>query len=74
MSNYHPQGSKITANNDLNGIPVGADESALFTSFLDAHDFADNSRKAMIQDMMKSTKWFSAANHEPFMVGKVTTR
>jgi len=74
MSNSRSQGRQNSANNLFSGLSVGADEPALFISFLDAHDFADNSRKAMIQDVRKFAKWFTTANHEPFVVGKVTTR
>jgi len=74
MSNYNQQRSQNTADNLFNGTPVGADEPALFARFLDSHDFADNSRKAMIQDVRKFAKWFSAANHEGLVVGRVTTR
>jgi site-specific recombinase XerD len=74
MSNYHQQGSRNRANNVFNGTPVGAAESALVTRFLDAHDFADNSRKAMVQDLRKFARWFVGANHEPLVMGRVTTR
>jgi len=74
MSNYNQQRSQNTADNLFDGTPVGADEPALFARFLDSHDFADNSRKAMIQDVRKFAKWFSTANHEPLVVGRVTTR
>lgn len=56
------------------GIPVGSDEGSLFARFLDSNDFADNSRRAMVQDMRKFARWFSTANGEPFVVGRVTTR
>lgn len=74
MSNSRPQGRQNSTDNVLAELQVGADEPALFTGFLDAHDFADNSRRAMIQDLRKFARWFAAANHEPFVVGRVTTR
>jgi len=74
MSNFHQQASQNAADNVFAGLQVGAEEPALFTGFLDSHDFADNSRKAMIQDARKFARWFSTANHEPFVVGRVTTR
>src|SRR5208282_545366 len=54
--------------------PVGAEEPALFTRFLDAHDFSANSRRAFIQDVRKLAAWFSTANKEPFKISRVTVR
>ena len=50
------------------------EEPALWGGFLDAHDFAPNSRRAMSQDMRKFARWFTAANAEPFRAARVTTR
>ena len=74
MSNSRPQGRQNSGDNVLAGIPVGKKESSLFTAFLDAHDFARNSRRAFTQDVRKFAKWFSTANKEPFTVARVTTR
>ena len=49
-------------------------EAALFTTFLDAHDFAPGTRKAFTLDIKKFTLWFSEVNREPFRVGRVTMR
>lgn len=65
---------KNTGDNVFDGIPVGSEEGSLFARFLDSNDFAGNSRRAMIQDMRKFAGWFSTANGEPFVVGRVTTR
>jgi integrase/recombinase XerC len=56
------------------GIQVGQDESALVRTFLGAHDFSFNSRKAFLQDIRKFASWFSSANHESFQVARVTVR
>lgn len=58
----------------FDAIPVGAEEPGLFATFLDAHDFSGNSRRAFSQDVRKFARWFSEANKEPFRVGRVTTR
>lgn len=55
-------------------IPVGEKEPALFAPFLDGHDFSPNSRRAFNQDIRKFAAWFSSANRESFVVGRVATR
>lgn len=60
--------------NVFEGIPVGPEEASLFNRFLDAHDFASGSRRGFVLDLRKFAKWFTGANHEPFVVGRVTTR
>ena len=74
MSNSRPQGRQNSGDDVLAGIPVGKKEGRLFTAFLDAHDFARNSRRAFTQDVRKFAKWFSSANKEPFTVARVTVR
>jgi site-specific recombinase XerD len=74
MSNSRPQGRQNSGDNVLKGIPVGKKEGRLFSAFLDAHDFARNSRRAFTQDVRKFAKWFSTANKEPFTVARVTVR
>ena len=43
-------------------------------AYLDGHDFAANSRRAVVQDLRKFAGWFSGANAEPFRIARVTTR
>ena len=74
MSTFRPQGSHNSSDKHFDGIPVGADEQALFAQFLAAHDFSANSRKAFIQDARKFARWFAESNKEPFAVSRVTTR
>ncbi len=38
------------------------------------HDLADNSRRAITNDLRKFAGWFSTANREPFTISRVTTR
>ena len=52
--------------NVFSGIPVGKDEPFLLGRFFAEHDLAVNSRKAVVQDVRKFARWFSATNHEPF--------
>lgn len=65
---------KYSGDNVFEGIPVGPGEASLFNQFLSAHDFAANSRRAIMQDVRKFAKWFSQANKEPFRVARVTVR
>ena len=49
-------------------------DNVFFTQFLDAHDLADNSRRALASDMKKFAEWFTTANAEAFALDRVTTR
>ena len=74
MCDSWSQGSENWGDKVFRGLPVGADEAGLFVRFLDAHDFAPNSRRAMSQDMRKFARWFTSANAEPFRAARVATR
>lgn len=63
-----------SGDNVFDGIPVGREEASLFGQFVSDHDFAAHTRKAYNQDVRKFAGWFSSANREPFVVGRVTTR
>lgn len=65
---------KNSGNNVLRLTLIGKEEAALFDQFLNGHDFAPATRKAFTQDLEKFARWFSSANHEPFTIGRVTTR
>ena len=65
---------KNSGDNVFGSIPVGKDEASLLGQYIGEHDFALNTRKAVVQDMRKFARWFSAANHEPFTLSRVTTR
>lgn len=73
-SDFRLEGGQNSGDNVFEGIPVGQEEGALFAAFLAGHDFSANSRRAFTQDVRKFAAWFSSANREPFMVGRVTTR
>jgi integrase/recombinase XerC len=55
-------------------IPVGKEEASLAARFLDDHDLAPNSRRAIVGDLRKFAAWFAAANKEPFVLERVTVR
>ena len=55
-------------------IPVGREEPSLVAHFLDDHDLSPHSRRAIINDLRKFAAWFSTANNELFVVGRVTGR
>ena len=63
-----------SGDNVFSGIPVGKDEASLLGQYIAQHDFAANTRKAVIQDLRKFARWFSTANHEPFTAKRVTVR
>lgn len=55
-------------------IPVGQEEPGLLAGFLDANDFAQNTRRAITLDIRKFARWFANANDEPFTVARTTAR
>jgi len=59
---------------DFRNIPVGPEEACLFNQFLNANDFADNTRSAFSQDIRKFARWFAESNRESFSVERVTVR
>ncbi len=65
---------KNSGDNVFEGIPAGEQEASLFDQFLRDHDFSPHTRRAFANDVRKFARWFSTANHEPFVVGRVTVR
>jgi len=65
---------KYSGENVFADIRVGHAETELLNAFLDAHDFADGSRRGFILDLRKFAGWFTDANGERFEVERVTTR
>ena len=63
-----------SGDNVFQNVPVGKEEATLLGQFLAEHDFAANTRKAVVNDLRKFARWFSAANKEPFVVSRVTVR
>ncbi len=65
---------KNSGDNAFGDVPVGSEEASLATRFFEAHDFSVHTRRAMASDLCKFARWFSAANKERFVVGRVTVR
>ena len=66
---------KNSGDNVFRDVPTGKDEpSLLLGRFLADHDFAENTRKAILNDLRKFARWFAQANNEPFTVARVTVR
>jgi integrase/recombinase XerC len=65
---------KNLGDNVFRNVPVGPDEAALVESYLNSHDFAASTRRAVINDLRKFSAWFAQANAEPFRISRVTTR
>ncbi len=65
---------KNSGDNVFRRCSVGPEEASLVRAYLDGHDFATNSRRAVVQDLRKLAVWFAGANAEPFRVARVTTR
>lgn len=63
-----------SSDNVFRGVPVGKTEPVLVTQFLAEHDFAANTRKAILNDLRKFARWFTQANNEPFSLARVTVR
>ncbi len=63
-----------SAVNVFKGISVGEVEAHLFEEYLNSHDFAPGSQRGFILDMRKFAKWFTTANGERFVIGRITTR
>ena len=73
-SNSSPEDRKNSGDNVFRNIPVGKNEACLFLEFLSAHDLAENSRRAVANDIRKFARWFAESNREPFTIDRVTTR
>jgi integrase/recombinase XerC len=63
---------KNSSDNVFQGIPVGKEEAVLVNRFLAEQDYADNTRRAFIQDVQRFARWFTEANNEPFRVARVS--
>src|SRR4051794_16198543 len=74
VSSFRPEGRQNRGDKVFEGIPVGKTEASLGGEFLAAHDFAPQTRRAFTNDLRKFARWFSTANGERFVVGRVTTR
>jgi len=74
MSNSRPEGRQNSVDNVFRNIPVGPEVTSLFGQFLASNDLAENSRRAITNDLRKFAKWFVEASSEPLKIDRVTTR
>ena len=74
MSNSRPEDRQNSGDNVFGGMPVGREVASLFNEFLANHDLAENSRRAISNDLKKFAMWFIEANRETLTFGRVTTR
>ena len=74
VSNLRREGSQNWGDNVFAGLLVGAEESSLVAEYLAGQDFSVHTRRAIRNDLRKFARWFSQANREPFVFGRVTVR
>ena len=74
MSHSRPEDRHNSGDNVFRNIPVGREVASLVSEFLGAIDLAENSRRAVINDLRKFARWFVEANTEPLTIDRVTTR
>lgn len=74
MSHSHPEDRQNSVDNVFAGISVGREVASLVSEFLGAVDLAENSRRAVTNDLRKFAMWFIEANSEPLKIDRVTTR
>jgi site-specific recombinase XerD len=65
---------KNSGDNVFDGLPIAKAEASHFTQYLGEHDFAAETRRAVVQDVRKFARWFTSANKEPFQASRVTVR
>ena len=68
------QARENSHHNVFEGLLVGTDEPSLVGEYLNNHDFADNTREAIRNDLRKFARWFAEANREWFVVKRITVR
>lgn len=74
MSRKRPEDSQNRGDNVFAGLSVGREEESLAGRYLSEHDFSGHTRRAVRNDLRKFAAWFSRANAEPFVLGRVTVR
>lgn len=52
---------KNSGDSVFGGAPVGGEEAAALTDFLDGNDFSTNTQRAFKQDLAKFARWFRAS-------------
>jgi site-specific recombinase XerD len=74
ISNSCPEDGKNTEHNVFRNISIRPKQDTLFFEFLREQDISSHTVEALIMDVRKLAKWFSAANSEPWDVQRVTVR
>src|SRR5207302_292717 len=74
VSDFRSEDRQNSGGKVFEGIPVGKEEPTLLDEYLITHDFAPETRRAVTNDLKKFARWFTSANRERFLVGRVTTR
>ena len=74
MSNFSSQSNKNSEHNVFQGINIRPNQEELFLKFTDTLDVSRHTINALILDIRKFAKWFTAANAEPWDIERVTSR
>jgi site-specific recombinase XerD len=74
VSNSCPEDGKNNEHNVFRGISTRPKQDVIFSEFLREQDISSHTVEALIMDVRKLAKWFSAANSEPWDVARVTGR
>lgn len=74
MSNFSSQDGKNSEHNVFRGINITPKQEELFCQFIDMLDVSRYTIEALILDIRKFAKWFTAANAEPWDIERVTSR
>ena len=74
VSNSRPDDRKNSHDNVFEGLHVGTEEPSLASAYLAGHDFSDNTRRAIRNDLRRFARWFSESNRELFTVNRTTLR
>ncbi len=74
MSNFSSQDNNNHEHNVFRGINITPKQEDLFREFTDMLDLSQHTIDALILDIRKFAKWFTAANAEPWDIERVTSR
>ena len=74
MSNLSSQDHKNYEHNVFRGINIRPKQEELVCQFIDMLDVSPHTIQALIMDIRKFAKWFTAANAEPWDIERVTSR
>jgi hypothetical protein len=63
-SHFSPEGSQNLDDHVFQNIPVGPDVASLFNEFFSSNDLAENSRRAIMNDLRKFARWFVGSRED----------